>query len=420
MKVFWSWQSDSPDKIGRHFIRETLETVIKDLKEEIEALEEPDREIHLDHDRKGVPGSPDLANTILEKIKATTIFIADVTPVGETPNGKALINPNVAIELGFALAHIGDQGILMVLNQHYGDRQTLPFDLKHKAGPIIYSIGPSATTKEIQKEKRLLSGKFKDEIRACIKALKKESNKKITKHTEIKSIGNSAKYFEYGEILAERSYNNKVLRVVYNSGPIIYLRIIPVLAVNPLKQHEVKDIIYGVNISPLQSNLYIGASWERNRYGGITFSHINVAEGKKVFTTSQVFLNREIWGLDATFFHGSKKIISIMAFEELIEDALRHYVDVAEKRLNLNPPLLVEAGAAEVNDFTMVRPSHYPTRRNLGRIFSNEIKSRHTLKSLEKTDVDKVLLAIFEDFFDAIGVKRPDNFRNFPAAKEEN
>ncbi len=133
MKVFWSWQSDTPGKIGRHFVRKTLETAIEELKEEI-VVEEPDREIHLDHDRKGVSGSPDLANTILEKIKATSIFIADVTPVGKTPNGKALINPNVAIELGFALAHIGNQGLLMVLNSQYGDRETLPFDLKHKAG----------------------------------------------------------------------------------------------------------------------------------------------------------------------------------------------------------------------------------------------------------------------------------------------
>ena len=119
---------------------------------------------------------------------------------------------------------------------------------------------------------------------------------------------NSAKYFEYGESLSERSHNNKGLKVVYNSGPILYLRIIPVLAVNPLKQHEVKDIVFGINILPLQSHGFKGFSSRRNRYGGITFSHIDGAEGKKVFTTSQVFLNREIWGLDATFLDGDKII----------------------------------------------------------------------------------------------------------------
>ena len=107
-----------------------------------------------------------------------------------------------------------------------------------------------------------------------------------------------------------------------------------------------------------------------------------------------------------------------MAFEKLFEDTLRHYVDVAERLLNLNPPLLVEAGAAEVSNFTMLGPSYYPDRRDWGNIYSNEIKSRHTLSSLEKQAVDKILLAIFEDFFDAIGVKRPENFRNFPSKKE--
>ncbi|MGD8499772.1 MAG: hypothetical protein PVJ86_03950, partial [Phycisphaerales bacterium] len=268
-------------------------------------------------------------------------------------------------------------------------------------------------TKQIEKEHRLLSGILKKAIRECFEALKKESDKEIPKHAEIKSIGNSAKYFEYGDALAEQEYNDHALRVAYHSGPILYLRIIPGSAVPPLKLHEVKDIVYGIKINPLHSQLYTGASWKLNRYGGITFSHIDGAEGKEVFTTSQVFLNREIWGLDATLLDGSK-IIPIMAFEELFEDALRHYVDVAKTQLNLNPPLLVEAGATEVNNFTMSRPSHY----HLGKIYSNEIKSRHTLRSLEKQAVDKILLAIFEDFFDAVGVKRPENFRNFPAKKE--
>lgn len=31
MKVFYSWQSDVPNKIGRFFIRDVLEKIIKDL-----------------------------------------------------------------------------------------------------------------------------------------------------------------------------------------------------------------------------------------------------------------------------------------------------------------------------------------------------------------------------------------------------
>jgi len=43
----------------------------------------PIRRAEVDHDRKGISGSPDLINTILAKIAACQAFMADVTPVGE-------------------------------------------------------------------------------------------------------------------------------------------------------------------------------------------------------------------------------------------------------------------------------------------------------------------------------------------------
>ena len=65
---------------------------------------------------------------------------------------KRLINPNVAIEYGYAQRGLGDEAILMVQNTHYGDRERLPFDLRHKAGPIQYSLVPDASRKEIEAE----------------------------------------------------------------------------------------------------------------------------------------------------------------------------------------------------------------------------------------------------------------------------
>jgi hypothetical protein len=42
MKIFWSWQSDTPGRIGRHFVRDALSAAIKQLKETTE-IEEPPR-----------------------------------------------------------------------------------------------------------------------------------------------------------------------------------------------------------------------------------------------------------------------------------------------------------------------------------------------------------------------------------------
>jgi hypothetical protein len=106
VKIFWSWQSDTPGKTGRHFVRDALQMVVNEIKQSLEVEEPNEREaraeIHLDHDRKGVAGSPDLGRLILEKIERSVVFVADVTPVGfvyETPQDqnskvvKKIINP---------------------------------------------------------------------------------------------------------------------------------------------------------------------------------------------------------------------------------------------------------------------------------------------------------------------------------------
>jgi hypothetical protein len=411
MKIFWSWQSDTPGKIGRHFVKEALEIAIAELQTEIE-IDEPNRELHLDHDRKGVPGSPDLANTILDKIRATSIFVADVTPVGKTEGGKLVMNPNVAIELGYALTSIGNQGLLMVLNDYYGDRESLPFDLKQKAGPIIYSLSPVDSKENLKKEQRSLSGTLKVAIRDCITAIKKGRNTEA-QHNEVKATNNSAEYYNAGEALAEREVNDNVFRVIYDSSPLLYLRVIPELAYPPLKQSEVKDIVYGIKIAPLRRFVGTGSSWERNRFGGITYSNVTNTNGENIFTTSQVFLNREIWGIDATLLSDYNSIPSI-ELEILFEKALKHYIDVAEKLLSLKPPLIIEAGATAVNGFTIEMPNIY-FERHWGPIYNDEIKSRHILTSLNVNYVDKILLKIYEDFFDAVGERRPENFRGFPS-----
>ena len=175
-KVFWSWQSDRPGKTGRHFVRDALSSAIDALAKGDE-VDEPNRDIHLDHDRKGVSGSPDLASTILEKIRASSAFVADVTNVGasenEAENGKrkSLMNPNVAIELGFALSTVGGGGLLMVMNEEYGGRDTLPFDLAHKAGPIFYRLAADASPEDIKTQKALLTATLKQALRDCFASL---------------------------------------------------------------------------------------------------------------------------------------------------------------------------------------------------------------------------------------------------------
>ena len=129
MKIFWSWQSDTPGKIGRFLVRDALNDAIEKLRADND-IEDAPRDVHLDHDVKDVPGSPDLVRTILAKIEKSEVVVADVTIVGKTEEGEGLINSNVAIELGYAFHACTDERAVLVFNKHYGKHEELPFDLR--------------------------------------------------------------------------------------------------------------------------------------------------------------------------------------------------------------------------------------------------------------------------------------------------
>lgn len=142
MKIFYSWQSDLENKHNRGFIKDVLKNAIKGLNTDLE-VSDSDRKIELDHDTMNVPGTPDLAGTIFEKISSSTVFIADISFVAERKDDsgnvkRKVANPNVLIELGYALSTLGSDRVICVLNTASGSVEDLPFDLKHKRHPIQY------------------------------------------------------------------------------------------------------------------------------------------------------------------------------------------------------------------------------------------------------------------------------------------
>ena len=131
MNVFWSWQSDFAPKECRNVIRTALTLAVDALAShpEIEESARPS----LDHDTKGVPGMVDIAQTILDKIARAAAVVADVTPIAQTAGGKYVPNPNVMIELGWAMQAPGLSQIVVVLNTASGcSIEELPFDIRHR------------------------------------------------------------------------------------------------------------------------------------------------------------------------------------------------------------------------------------------------------------------------------------------------
>ncbi len=134
--IFYSWQSDFHAKINRYFIRDCLDKVIKKLNGDNNMNEA----VRLDQDTQGIPGTPDIANTIFKKIRESSAFVADLTLSSQSTGGKKSPNPNVLVELGYAFSAIGDSRVITVMNTAYGEPSDLPFDLNHKRWPIQYSL----------------------------------------------------------------------------------------------------------------------------------------------------------------------------------------------------------------------------------------------------------------------------------------
>jgi hypothetical protein len=133
--VFYAWQTDSPGRTNRHAIRSALRTAFSKLEEE---FSDSGLELTLDEATRGRPGSPNIPQTILQKIEQSSIFVCDLTTiVEENAPWPAVQNPNVVFELGHAVAHLGWDRVIMLGNQVFGKfPEDLPFDIdRQRASP---------------------------------------------------------------------------------------------------------------------------------------------------------------------------------------------------------------------------------------------------------------------------------------------
>ncbi|MBB5503179.1 hypothetical protein [Paraburkholderia sp. MM5384-R2] len=155
--VFWSWQSDLPAATTKDFIKEALAQALEKVAEELQ-LEIADR-LELDHDTKGEAGLVEIVSTIFRKIDDCQIFVADITPIAEITAGtatKKIPNPNVMLELGYAIREAGPQRVITVANLAFGGKpEELPFDLRHRRGAITYRLD-SAKDPTIEKIRKNL------------------------------------------------------------------------------------------------------------------------------------------------------------------------------------------------------------------------------------------------------------------------
>lgn len=160
MHIFYSWQSDLPKT--KTLINECLQEAVERLNSEspIEEAERPGESnsesetsltdfARLDSDTKGISGTPSIAEVIFKKIRDCDVFVADVSFVGQRKdNGRKIANPNVLIELGYALGVSPDgDKIITILDETTGSKSHLPFDLRGRRFPISVRDDPASREK---------------------------------------------------------------------------------------------------------------------------------------------------------------------------------------------------------------------------------------------------------------------------------
>ena len=126
--IFYSWQSDLPNKDNRSFIENCIEKSIKKIKVGFEV----GLTVALDRDTKKMVGTPDIAGTIFDKIAKADVFICDISIINGDDQGRKCPNPNVLLELGYAVKTLGWDRIICFYNIKYGSIDNVPFDLSHR------------------------------------------------------------------------------------------------------------------------------------------------------------------------------------------------------------------------------------------------------------------------------------------------
>lgn len=338
MKIFWSWQSDTPPAIGRDLVKSSLKEAIQQLAEELD-LSEAERP-ELDHDTKDVPGLAPIADTIFAKIDGAALFVADVTLTGATPDGKKKTpNPNVLIELGYALKGLGTEAIVLVANSSGGFRpEDLPFDLRHRRGPITYDLAPGADRGAVERSRKALKSDLTAALRNNLDRLVSTPPAESPQYPSI--ADDRALWFDPTQSI---ELNDSVKAKLHPGSAHAYLR---VAASGWTANRPTRAVIRDSSIAPF-GEWRNGSAPVPNELGVLTGGWVRGdGEVPEVTALTQWFdKTGEIWGVSPiyAFEQEGVRTLAARALALQLRSKLRDWVALF-KELGARQPLRVEAG----------------------------------------------------------------------------
>lgn len=352
--VFYAWQSDLPPEVNRYFIREAAEAAIKALRKEL-AVEQAPR---LDHDTKGEPGLPDIFQTILEKIDNCAVFLADISFVAQTTpsNGDAKLipNPNVLIELGYALGSVGPKRIVTVLNTAFGKAESLPFDLRNRRHPITYHLA-SKGDPNFKKVESALTDNLKIAIRTILEhSLSAGGELEAVKQAERRRrVSEARKSFE------QLALTNQFHRFEPERG-VILVSIIPEQPLSPVlnlsdetlvRSIRLRNVHGPVHIPEIRGRALVAKTLARERPNPISATELR--EDGTLFSADGFLLSSAPTDrMKAQFKETVTGYIPCEAFEEDLVASIRSYLLLVRK-IGVKGTLHVSIAFHRVHGFLM-------------------------------------------------------------------
>lgn len=294
--VFWSWQSDLSPRETRNLIKDALSSAIDKLSASLEEADRPE----IDHDTKGVPGTPEIAATILSKIDKTSIFVADVTPIVVSPSGKHVANPNVLIELGYAKKAITPSRMVLVWNTaiHESKPEDLPFDLRHRRGPISFSLAIGAEKAELRKVRAELEDALHGALADILAALPPEAPVALPWHES--AAERPAIWRDNSVGLPVNHGGEQPAEVAVDTGPLGFARLLPT---KWQMREDALRILNHPTQNPIPLGRFGGLNWGPTTAGFLVYRHNDSVEESGVTTTATRWFRAtgELWGVDARF-----------------------------------------------------------------------------------------------------------------------
>ncbi len=385
--VFYSWQSDRSTKEGRNLIERALAIAVKRIAGDMELDPSLREELVLDKDTQGIPGSPPIFQTILAKIDAASIFVADLTFCGSRHDSRPTPNPNVLIEYGYALKSLGHHRMLAVMNSAHGSpsRESMPFNLADLRFPITYAL-PDDAPEELRKNaKDKLANDFEIALKRIVESgefkAKETRKSELPKFVRMIAQGGKARFRQPTKPLgfvrdsfAQRLGEPAAIPIHLVQGAAIWLRVMPTYEQGrKWRTQELKQPAMRLLTLKMMQNSGNGFGFPEADDG---CGYYATYENELTYASTYVFLTGEVWIIV------NAKMARVLDYLELDEDSFIKTLEGSASFLDSIGCTNWAVGMERVRGRKLVIPPH----RALGQCVTDVIESEGKYEKGDKLE----------------------------------